>query len=428
MSNKPIQPSTLEGIKRYAKSIKSQQGITHTLALDIASKAAGYPNFRNASKALNSAVLKQSYKIFLTASWKKDDFRGRETLTMELSSPLGDLVTSAQLRNHRSFENFYDEGSDHLVRYKFLNSQSEARSLVCAAARVLQFMDATKLRISTGYKRAYPKGDISKAIPGKDHGSVWYDSSTRRYLLVDEPYEPAVERLTKDREAWAKQYGFQVVKPEWAGMYAPDLGSRLYLITDETKGIPLQPIKDALNKLAPPIIEAVWNGESAPQIPFFVSPGSIAKATVKKDKPKKIPKQSKPRNSVSYRRGFVGSSNRPKGRMPIEIHTQIGHLLKSVLKDTYNRKGVYNRLNVIRSELDEWAQHEYNHDEVPNEQFFNLYYRESGSTFLRVLAEADRERHIQSLIQVKELLSEHYPNSSPLRLLLGKVDATVKSL
>lgn len=138
-------------------------------------------------------------------------------------------------------------------------------------------------------------------------------------------------------------------------MYAPDLGSRLYLIADETKGIPLQPIKDALNKLAPPIVEAAWNGLSAPHIPFFVSPGSIAKASVEKEKPKKIPKQSSPRNSISYRQAFVGSSSSPKGRMPIEIHAQVGHLLKSVLKDSSNRKGVYNRLTMIRSELEEWA-------------------------------------------------------------------------
>lgn len=203
-------------------------------------------------------------------------------------------------------------------------------------------------------------------------------------------------------------------------MYAPDVGSRLYLIADETKGIPLQPIKDALNKLAPPIVEAAWSGVSAPHIPFFVSPGSIAKAAVEKDKPKKIFTQSSPRNSVSYRQAFVGASSCPKGRMPIEIHTQVGHLLKSVLKDSHNRKGVYNHLTMIRSELDEWAQHEYNQDEVPNEQFFNLYYRESGSTFLRVLAEADHGRHIQSLIQVKELLSEHYPDSSPLHCYLER--------
>jgi len=32
---------------------------------------------------------------------------------------------------------------------------------------------------------------------------------------------------------------------------------------------------------------------------------------------------------------------------------EVGRLLKSVLVTTYHRKGVYNRVNAIRSELDE---------------------------------------------------------------------------
>lgn len=427
MSNKSIQPTTIEGIKRLAKSIKVERTIKYTLALDIASQAAGFQNFPHATRVLSSASLHLCHNIFLTASWKKDDFRGRETLTLKLSSPLEDLITSAQLRNHHAFENFYDDAPDHLVRYKFLNNQSEARERVCAAARVLQFMDATKLRPSTGYSRAYPKRDTQKRIPGEDHSSVWYDTDTKRYLLVDEPYRQTVERLTKEREEWANQYGFQVVKPKWAGMYAPDVDSRLYLIADKDKGIPLQPIVNALNKLPSPIIETDWNEESAPLIPFFESPGAIAKAATK-DKPKNPRKKSSPSNSVSYVQTFVGPRRRPNGRMPIEVHAQVGQLLKSVLKETQYRKGVYNPLSVIRSELDEWAQREYNHDELPNEQFFNLYYRETGITFSRALNEADRERHIQSLAQVKKLLGENYPDSPPLRSLLKKIDAAVKSL
>ncbi len=114
--------------------------------------------------------------------------------------------------------------------------------------------------------------------------------------------------------------------------------------------------------------------------------------------------------------------------MPIETHGQVGRLLKSVLKDTYYRKGVYNRIDAIRSELDEWTQREYNHAELPNEQFFDLYYNEPGSMFSRALAEADRERHVQSLAQAKILLGEHYPDCPPLRSMLKKVDAAIKSL
>ncbi|MNQ75958.1 hypothetical protein D3C85_907740 [compost metagenome] len=103
-------------------------------------------------------------------------------------------------------------------------------------------------------------------------------------------------------------------------------------------------------------------------------------------------------------------------------------MLKSVLVATYQRKGVYNRVNAIRSELDEWTQCEYNHTELPNEQFFELYYHESGSTFSRSLTEAERERHAESLAQVKKLLGEHYPDCPPLRSLLKKVDAAATSL
>mgnify|MGYP001195841085 CR=1 FL=1 len=115
-------------------------------------------------------------------------------------------------------------------------------------------------------------------------------------------------------------------------------------------------------------------------------------------------------------------------RLASEYAVLNANYLMHLLKDTYHRKGVYNRVDAIRSELDEWTQREYNHAELPNEQFFDLYYHESGSTFARALAEADRERHVQSLAHAKKLLGEHYPDCPPLRSLLKKVDAAVKSL
>ncbi|MBE0550503.1 MAG: DUF5623 domain-containing protein [Rubrivivax sp.] len=48
----------------------------------------------------------------------------------------------------------------------------------------------------------------------------------------------------------------------------------------------------------------------------------------------------------------------------------------------YRARGVYNRVNGIRGELDGWTQREYNHDELPSEQFFDLYYHECGSSFV----------------------------------------------
>ena len=393
-----FRPSTLDGIKRLAKSLKAERSIQHIRALDDAAQAAGFQNFRHASNVLRTAPKPErprlGHCVFLTAYWKdrESGVSGRETLTIWLSAPWGDLITSLQLQNHRALVNFRAEGRDRLAREHLQRTQSEARRAVCAAARTLHFMDATKLRPSKSHSRAFPGGRSSNAIPGSDHYSIWYDRQTKRYLFADEPYEKAVEGKGQERETWAKEHGFAIVKPEWAGMYAPDGGSRLYLIADGTKGIPLQPIVAALDKLPSPIVEAAWDGESAPMTPFFVSPGTIAKAAAAKDKPKTPRKQSSQRNSVGYVQTFVGPQRRPKGKMPIEAHAQVGRLLKSVLKDTYHRKGVYNRVNAIRSELDEWTQREYNHAELPNEHFFDLYYHESGSTFSRALAEAEARR------------------------------------
>jgi hypothetical protein len=118
-------------------------------------------------------------------------------------------------------------------------------------------MDATKLRPSKSHSRAFPGGRSSNAVPGRDYYSIWHDRQTKRYLFADEPYEKAVEGKGQERETWTKEHGFVIVKPKWTGMYAPDVGSRLYLIADETKGIPLEPIAAALSptgSMEPPMI------------------------------------------------------------------------------------------------------------------------------------------------------------------------------
>lgn len=57
MISKAIRPSTLDGIKRLAKSLKRERGIQHARALDEAAQAAGFQNFRHASNALATPQL-----------------------------------------------------------------------------------------------------------------------------------------------------------------------------------------------------------------------------------------------------------------------------------------------------------------------------------------------------------------------------------
>ncbi len=435
MSSEAIRPSTLDGIKRLAKSLKVERGIQHVRALDEAAHSAGFQNFRHARNAIRAggtaAPAHPGHRVFITVYWRdrKAGSDGRETLTIRLTVPLVELITPAHLGNHRALVYFRTEGPDHLARQTLTQSQSQARRAACAAARALQFMDATKLRPSKSHSRAYPGGRSTNAVPGQDHGSIWYDRASKRYLLADEPYERSVDRRSTERAAWAERHGFTILKPEWPGMYNPDGGTRLYLIADADKGILLKPLAAALDSLPKPIIEETWDGESAPTVPIFVSPGAIAQAEAVRAKPREPRKPSSQRNSVGYVQTFVGPQRRPKGRMPIEAHPEVARLLKSVLANTYNRKGVYNRVNAVRSELDEWVQREYKAVELPNEQFFELYYRgESGSTAPHSLPAADRDRHVDSLTQARKVLVGHYPDCLPLRSLLKKMDAAIGSI
>lgn len=47
-----IKPNTIGGVKALAKKIKKRDGVTHTQALELAARQAGYQNFTNALKVL----------------------------------------------------------------------------------------------------------------------------------------------------------------------------------------------------------------------------------------------------------------------------------------------------------------------------------------------------------------------------------------
>ncbi len=269
MSSEFIRPSSLDGIKRLAKQLKGEHPL-HARALDAAAQAAGFQNFLHARNALGDASKQEpapaAVRTFLSVLWKERETgkTGRETWAV-LPVLWSELVTPAQLKINRHLRIFRPRGPDHLQCWEFmLHSQSAARRCICDAARVMQFMDATKLRPSKARSSVYPGRMSMNAIPGQDHMSVWYDSKLKRHLFADEPYEPAARELAEERQAWANMHGFVLVKPEWAGMYAPDLGSRLYLVADSVKGVPLGPITAALNSLPAPIVEEAWDGESVP--------------------------------------------------------------------------------------------------------------------------------------------------------------------
>lgn len=432
MSSEVIRPSTLVGIKRLATSIKVDKGIQHARALDAAAQAAGFENFRHAQNVLHDGYTHSRHPVFLTAYWrdKKSGERGRETLKLELDVLWSELIRPAQFDYVRGLLRFSQEGPDHLARTELTHSQSSARNVVCYAARTLQFMCATGLQPSKSHSRAFPGGRSSNAVPGRDHYSIWYDRKTKRYLFVDEPYEESVQSRIEERQAWAQHHGFVIVKPSWPGMYYPEGGSRLYLVADAQKGIPLQPISAALDRLSAPIVKEPWSGESGPILPYFVSPGTLAQAEARALEPAKPrPKTaSGKRNTTEYVQTFVGAQRRPNAKMPINAHEKVGALLTSVLVASYHRKGVYNRVDSVRSELDEWIQREYNRAELSSERFFDLYYHEDSVSNVRGLSQEEKFQHAASLEEAKRILLSHYPDCKPLRVLLSRLERALRSM
>ena len=111
MSRKSIRPSTLDGIKRLASSLKAEQQIQHARALDLAAQAAGFQNFIHAGHVLRNAPGTESrpsgHLVYLTAYWKdrESNSSGRETLSIRLSSLWTELITPALLRNHHALAN-----------------------------------------------------------------------------------------------------------------------------------------------------------------------------------------------------------------------------------------------------------------------------------------------------------------------------------
>ncbi len=431
MSTDPIRPSTIDGIKRYAKTLKTDRGVIHAKALDLAAIAGGFQNFAHARGQLERASpAAPEHLAYISVSWRVRETkeRGQEILAVRLKTPLSELVKPAHLTSARHLGAFKFAAADHLDHQNVASSQSDARGRACAAARTIAFMEATGLRPSAGRSRAYPRGDLSNAMPNRDHYSEWFHPQTKAYVFVDEPYLRAVEDKGGERAAWAERHGWVIGRPDWLGMYNPDGGCELYLAADKTKGFDVDAAVAALNALPAPFVEDDWDGRSEPMFPPFFSPAAEAAAAVPHP-PTKPRGPRLPNATVGYRTILARSERRrPAKRMPIEAHAEVGRLLKSVIADFPHTKWISKALGVVRCELDDWVQCEYDREELSNDVFFELYYREAVVLPSDLVGPARTARHLADLTEARRLLSANYADCAPVRSLLKSIDKSMTAL
>lgn len=437
MSIDDVRPTTLEGVRRLARQLaKLHDGIKHRGLLDRAAQQAGFQNYRHAKAQLQRKSLTSSRNsrsgtpstLFLTAYWSdlKTGAAGRETVNVALHQPWPNLVGSRSLRHARGLRNFRGQSADHLVVRQVLGDSLQARKEVCAAARALAFIDATGLQ-PDGSRAGIVAGLKEEKLPRSDHGSRWRSLSGDFVVLVDEPYESAVQSAHSAREDWAARHGYCVVRVDWPGMYYPDLGAAMFLIAKAEHRAQLDAWATTLSKLPVPPMATAWKGDSAPYYPLYRSPSEV-----KQDRKPRRPPDLRNRRSTNTTRpyaGFgVGAGRRPNGRMPIEVHDEVARLLREVVGGGFMRSGLANRLDLVRCELDEWVQREYSADELDNERFSDMYYGDIEHRYSRSIPQADKLRYMRHLDRIEEAVKQHYPNSQPQRRLLGRLMSARKSL
>ncbi len=301
MLSTTVLPSTLDGIKRLAKTIKRDQNCNHSTALNLAAQRAGFSNFKHAQNAIKpaqKASAQSSYFVFISMSWwdKQSNTSGVELLKVPLSQPLPSLLSQSHLGLHKDLYHFRQTEVNHLDSTKDATGKIAAQKYICKAARVIQFIDATNLRPSKSHSRVYPGGSSMNRIPGQDHYSSWYHPETKTYILVDEPYGPAVQSQSdvEARMAWAARHEFVLVKSSWQGMYHPAGNSELYLAAPKSKTDLINEIMSALSTLPSPYVLEDWQGESLSSNVHFKSPGKMERLAMLQAQPTLPPRDKKP--------------------------------------------------------------------------------------------------------------------------------------
>lgn len=69
MNTASIKPLSVNGIKQLAKKISREQNITHTDALNLASRQAGYENFVHAKRQLPVASAPRGFPVYISVHW-----------------------------------------------------------------------------------------------------------------------------------------------------------------------------------------------------------------------------------------------------------------------------------------------------------------------------------------------------------------------
>ncbi|WP_027079911.1 DUF5623 domain-containing protein [Luteimonas mephitis] len=420
-----IRPSTVDGIKQLAKKICRERNITHTEALEAASRQAGYENFVHAKRRLVWAGAPQDFPVYLSVHWRAPRARngkpkhdgpraGREILCVNLARALPQIVAKHRVSYGRGLHGFRMEYEDHLEHRTDVKGQDEARNALLTAARSLRFMEATGLQpVST--QRYYDLLRKLENMPGRDHESQWFDPATEDYVFLDEPYAAALENHSAERQHWLERNGLQMIAPEWEGIYYP--GACLPRLIGHDVAL-LQHVASVLAKIQPVTEPETWPHETGLCGDDFVSPKRQADAKPRRPRPGPSWREHKGATPYGGAAG-VPSRWRPTKPMPLHLHQQLGPLMQKLCSGFSWR--VSQKLGNARSQLEDWSimEHKHQHEDA----VYDLYYGGSSTS----ICNTDAER-LAALTAARAIVERGYDDCKPRRGLLVVLDAAIDEI
>ncbi|AQZ32755.1 hypothetical protein BHQ29_05335 [Pseudomonas sp. LPH1] len=412
-------PSTVDGIKRLAKAIKRESGITHHKALEEAARKAGFQNFLHAKRAIAKAAA-QSYAAYVTVYWSdlrsKTPSSGRYTVEVRLKRPLSELLADGPKVGGTYLRNFRLEAPDHIEMRTDAGSPVSAMQYLDQASSTLLFMN------STGLVRVFRKGNIEAMnglgrVPKADHMTEWEDPQSGDWLLLDEPYLSPVPGFRKE---WLHEHGLYQVAPRWPGLYYPGMADP-YLISPSQELVArvqtqVEGIPDSAYPMGMPQ-EMAYNSK-------FISPARLASG-----KPRKF--RTMP--STGFRNGAVPyggaagvrSKWRPARGMSLEMHTTIGPILHKLCNSSRRAAGVtarvYEKLDQVRSRLEDWAFMEHPGG-ITAEVDAKLYYGPAVDGY------ATPQDSLKAIETVRALLLRGYEECKPRAQMLAKIESAAADL
>lgn len=408
-----VPPSSVDGIKRLAKTLKRERSIPHHQALEEAARIAGFENMRHAQRQLDGGARSVLYSGFLTAYWREKGRGGRETLRIELAKPLSRIVRRTQLNAVRQFAGFRLDADDHLERELDVEGQDAAQHYLHDASDALRFMDATGL-VPVTTQAMHRKLRLLRDMPGHDHPSEWLDPASGSWLYMDEPYNHHGTELLDRRRSWLRNSNLSVVAPEWKGLYAPGRSAPYFVSADSALLAHLSRQVASLSGEASP---QPWAGESDRYGTAFLSTARQAAGLKPRRRPMPAWRGEVRRGATPYSRPIGGAVSRwrPAVAMSIEMHLKVGPLLHGLCNSRLPKR-VHDALGVVRCELDDWVMAEYSGDGMSQEQFRAMYYGEYVGPIDSIAAQ------MRTISEVLLLLKQGYADCPPLNSLLKRLE------